>query len=179
MKTKEEILTSHISFDDCHENFINKIYIAMQEYSDLTNAKLVESLKYLRSCYDLELLNKTKLVEENEVMAEDLKMKDAVISEFEEVQHAERKQINQLQSELSAAKERVKELEGSKWISVSDGLPDCWSQHSNNFGSGYILGLTKHNECVITQLWNDKDWEGDDAKENGYITHWMPLPTNP
>lgn len=125
MKTKEEILTSHISFDGCHENFINKIYIAMQEYSDLTNAKLVESLEYLRSCYDLELLNKTKLVEENERL---LQQKDKLSIDFQiafnrcaelgeqlglkESAYSELgNKYSHLLVELSKANERIKELE--------------------------------------------------------------------
>jgi len=65
------------------------------------------------------------------------------------------------------------------WISVKNKLPTCWSQHKNNYGSGYVLGYTKYNEVVITQLWNNKDWEGDDISEDDYITHWMDLPIPP
>lgn len=61
------------------------------------------------------------------------------------------------------------------WISVKERLPECWSQHRNDYGSGYVLGYTKYGEWEITQLWNNKDWEGDDDKEGDYITHWMPL----
>lgn len=65
------------------------------------------------------------------------------------------------------------------WISVKDKLPECYSQHRDNYGSGYVLGYTKYNEVVITQLWNDKDWEGDGWFDSSYITHWMNLPLPP
>ena len=72
------------------------------------------------------------------------------------------------------------------WISVKDKLPDCWSQHRDDYGSGYLLGYTKFGECEITQLWNIKmgdgtykyEWEGSDGEED-YITHWMRLPEPP
>jgi hypothetical protein len=65
------------------------------------------------------------------------------------------------------------------WISVKEQLPECWSQHRNDYGSGYVLGYTKYGEWEITQLWNNKDWEGDDDNEGDYITHWMPLTVPP
>ena len=65
------------------------------------------------------------------------------------------------------------------WISVKEQLPECWSQHRNDYGSGYVLGYTKYGEWEITQLWNNKDWEGDDDNEGDYITHWMPLSVPP
>jgi len=64
------------------------------------------------------------------------------------------------------------------WISVKNKLPICWSQHGKDYGSGYLLGYTKYNEVVITQLWNNKDWENED-EEDDYITHWMNLPLPP
>jgi hypothetical protein len=64
------------------------------------------------------------------------------------------------------------------WISVTNKLPTCWSQHGKDYGSGYLLGYTKYNEVVITQLWNNKDWENED-EEDDYITHWMNLPLPP
>ena len=67
------------------------------------------------------------------------------------------------------------------WISVKERLPDCWSQHRNHYGSGYLLGYTKYNEIEITQLWKVYidgvviyEWEGQDD-EDDYITHWMPM----
>ena len=73
-----------------------------------------------------------------------------------------------------------------EWIDVNKELPDCWSQHRYDYGSGYLLGYTKYNEVEITQLWNikqedgtyKKHWEGDDDKEGDYITHWMPADLN-
>lgn len=65
------------------------------------------------------------------------------------------------------------------WISVEEKLPQCWSKHGNNYASGYVLGFTKYGGYEITQLWNHKDWEGDDLKEGDYITHWIPLPSKP
>lgn len=66
-----------------------------------------------------------------------------------------------------------------EWISVKDRLPECWSHHNKNYGSGYLLGYTKYNEVVITQLWDNKYWEGDDDNDGDYITHWMSLPKRP
>ena len=74
-----------------------------------------------------------------------------------------------------------------KWINVNKRLPNCWSQHGNNYGSGYILGYTKNNEFEITQLWNIRQqdgtykffWEGDKNEGDDYITYWMPLPKRP
>lgn len=73
------------------------------------------------------------------------------------------------------------------WRDVNKELPDCWSQHRLDFGSGHLLGFTKWGECEITQLWKIKldgggykfHWEGDDDLEGDYITHWMPLPEPP
>ena len=65
------------------------------------------------------------------------------------------------------------------WISVKEQLPECWSQHRNDYGSGYVLGYTTYGEWEITQLWNNKDCEGDDDNEGDYITHWMPLTVPP
>ena len=70
-------------------------------------------------------------------------------------------------------------LEADGWISVKEQLPECWSQHRNDYASGYVLGYTKYGEWEITQLWNNKDWEGDDDNEGDYITHWMPLTVPP
>jgi hypothetical protein len=47
-----------------------------------------------------------------------------------------------------------------QWINVKDKLPDCWSQHSQHYGSGYLLGYTKFEECEITQLWHLKGSDG-------------------
>jgi hypothetical protein len=73
-----------------------------------------------------------------------------------------------------------------QWINVKDKLPDCWSQHSQHYGSGYLLGYTKFKECEITQLWHLEvsdgvykyEWEGSDGADD-YITHWMSLPKPP
>ena len=58
-----------------------------------------------------------------------------------------------------------------EWISVKESLPDCWSQHRNHYGSGYLLGYTKYNEVEITQLWKvyteDSviyEWEGQNGE---------------
>lgn len=82
------------------------------EDNNLTNAKLVESLEYLRSCYDLELLNKAKLVEENEDLrkANEIQKKRLLFISACELPCKDA-EYQELQSELSAAKERVKELE--------------------------------------------------------------------
>lgn len=74
-----------------------------------------------------------------------------------------------------------------EWIDVEKELPNCWSQHKHDYGSGYLLGYTKYNEVEITQLWNVKQedgtykkyWEGDDYDEGDYIIYWMPLPKPP
>ena len=74
-----------------------------------------------------------------------------------------------------------------KMIDVKKKLPNCWSQHNNNYGSGYVLGYTKNNEFEITQLWNIRQqdgtykmfWEGDKSEGDDYITYWMPLPKRP
>ena len=76
-------------------------------------------------------------------------------------------------------KECYIEVLADGWISVKEQLPECWSQHRNDYGSGYVLGYTKYGEWEITQLWNNKDWEGDDDNEGDYITHWMPLSVPP
>ena len=66
----------------------------------------------------------------------------------------------------------LKHVLSNGWISVKDRLPECWSQHRHDYGSGYVLGYTKYCDWEITQLWNNKNWEGD---AGDYITHWMPL----
>lgn len=72
-----------------------------------------------------------------------------------------------------------KAVDSDGWISVEDRLPECWSQHKSDYGSGYVIGYTKYGEYVITQLWNNNRWEGDDNSEGNFITHWMPLPKAP
>lgn len=47
-----------------------------------------------------------------------------------------------------------------QWINVKDELPECWSQHRDDYGSDYLLGFTKFGECEITQLWNIKSSDG-------------------
>jgi hypothetical protein len=59
------------------------------------------------------------------------------------------------------------------WIAVTDRLPDCHSQHKNNFGSGYLIVYTKYDECKISQFWDNSQWEHED------VTHWMQIPNNP
>lgn len=61
-------------------------------------------------------------------------------------------------------------------ISVNDKLPECYNQHKNDYSSGLVLGYTNHGDYVITQLWNNKEWDVDDDE---IITHWFPLPRLP
>ena len=67
----------------------------------------------------------------------------------------------------------------ANWISVEDKMPDCYSQHNKDYGSGYVLGYTRFGEIEITQLWNNEKWETDAFERLDYITHWMPLPPLP
>lgn len=73
-----------------------------------------------------------------------------------------------------------------EWINVNKNLPDCWSQHRYDYGSGYVLVFTKYGEVEISQLWDIKQpdgsrkqhWEGAED-DFSIITHWMPLPKPP
>ncbi len=77
-----------------------------------------------------------------------------------------------------------------EWISVNDKLPECYHQHRNDYGSGYVLVFDIYNEISIFQLWSirQKDgtykyhWEDSylsDKITYDEITHWMPLPPHP
>lgn len=95
-------------------------------------------------------------------------------------------ELEQLYKTISAESKIIPENKDG-WISISDEMPDCWSQHNKNYGSGYILGYTKYDDVIVTQLWQIKhvdgtvtfEWECDDDNDSNIITHWMKLPARP
>ena len=130
-KSKEQILDKNLfnKFDDTdRQNFIN----AMQEYADQQCIEkddrikeLESSLVYLRSCYDLELLNKSQL---NDKIKE---LKDKwYASKYELIDNE--KKINDLKTirrnlmtRNRILRTKVAELEkDNQWISVDDRLPE-------------------------------------------------------
>ena len=67
-----------------------------------------------------------------------------------------------------------------KWINVNDEMPECWSQHGDSFGSGYVLTWDGSGEFEVDQYWKhgkhtSKGWiqdkEGWDTQNE--VTHWM------
>lgn len=79
--------------------------------------------------------------------------------------------------ESSVLHQGEREQKESGWISVSDRMPECWSQHGKAYGSGYLLTANSHGEITINQYWQSPDdvkWE-----EDVEVTHWQPLPSAP
>lgn len=73
------------------------------------------------------------------------------------------------------------------WVKVLDRLPDCWSQHRDDYASGYLLGYTKYGDVEVVQLWHIKGedgkyfyhWETEHEEDSGYVRYWMNLPKPP
>ena len=156
MKMKEEIkeiIESQLRVADSSKSRLLLSNVATMIYVELKNKGIFES----------DLTN-AKLVEENEQLDRDLNI--------------ERYKSSAIQSELSAAKERVKELEKSKWISVKN-PPTERMQEVLIFN-----GKAPHYcQCVLQAIWYLESEKFKIVTNTNItyndITHWMPLPTNP
>ena len=151
----------------------------------MNDKELIERLRYCGADCDMEICGRCPDYEKANCM-EELLMAAAdrisdLLTELRDERHRHDRYVD---FELDQAEELRKLKEQTRWIPVTERLPETSTEQGEDISyeiSGYVLGIDEKNE-VQKVKWECGDYFQGWQDEPGTvynITHWKPLPAPP